>query len=303
MAVGCRGVALPNTRLIKRRITSAKNIAKITKAMEMVSASKMRRAQDQVRASKPYSDKLTQVLQAIARHTDNDLHPLLATPTTGVPVVVILATDRGLCGPLNSNLFKTVLAYKNEHPNLTAIVVGKKAQEFARRIGMPIHAAFVSLPEKVRFVDVLPLVKIVREGFLDGQFSAVTVFHMEFINTLKQQPTGLTLLPLQSLIETTIGKAAEGTTTAMGSYIFEPSAREILEWLLPYFVEMKLYHLFLDARASEHSARMISMQSASNNARDVMSSLQLEYNKGRQAAITSELIEITTASLSIQGQS
>jgi F-type H+-transporting ATPase subunit gamma len=286
---------VPNTRLIKRRIRSAQNIAKITKAMEMVSASKMRRAQDQVKASRPYADRLSAVLHSIGPKTDPRLHPLLQESLSGVPVLLVISTDRGLCGGLNSNLFKAVLEFKDAHPTLTTIVVGKKAQEFVNRAGLSVHAAFTGLPEKVGFAEALPIAQVVRDGFLNGAFSSVHAVHMEFINTLSQKPLVQAVLPLRPL------SAAADTPAMSSEYVFEPNAQEILDWLLPYYIEMEIYQLLLDAKASEHSARMISMQNASNNAKDVVGSLQLEYNKGRQAGITRELIEITTASLSLAG--
>ncbi len=285
---------MPNTRLIKRRIRSAQNIAKITKAMEMVSASKMRRAQQQVQASRPYASKLHDVLTTIATHTNPELHPLLQQ-SSGRPCLVLLSTDRGLCGGLNTNLFKSAMEFMEHNSNVAVVAVGRKAQEFAQRIGWEIVASFLGLPEKVGFNDVLPIAELVREGFLNHEFSSVHVMHMKFVNTLTQSPETTQLLPLAAS-EFTHGEALE----AQGEYAFEPTAQDILDSLLPYYVEMEVYQLMLDAKASEHSARMISMQNASNNAKDVVSSLRLEYNKGRQAGITKELLEITTASLTLQ---
>lgn len=285
---------MPNTRLIKRRIRSAQNIAKITKAMEMVSASKMRRAQQQVQASRPYATKLHSVLGRIGRHTDQSLHPLLQKGTSGSPALVILSTDRGLCGGLNTNLFKAVLEISDVTSNLKVIAVGKKAQEFAQRMNLSIVASFVGLPEKIHFNDILPIAELVREGFLKGEFSSVDALHMEFVNTLSQVPHRTSILPL--------GKETLDTAPAQegdAEYVFEPSARDILDALLPYYVEMEFYQIVLDGRASEHSARMISMQNASKNAKEVVGSLQLEYNKGRQTAITNALLEITSASMSL----
>lgn len=285
---------MPNTRLIKRRIRSAQNIAKITKAMEMVSASKMRRAQQQVQASRPYATKLHSVLGRIGRHTDPSLHPLLQHGTSGSPCLVIISTDRGLCGGLNTNLFKAVLEQNDTKPDLKVVVVGKKAQEFAARVGLNIVASFVGLPEKVHFNDVLPLAELVRNGFLNGEFRSVDALHMEFINTLSQTAKLTSILPLGN---EDIDTAPETETDA--EYVFEPSAKDILDALLPYYVDMELFQLVLDGKASEHSARMISMQNASKNAKEVVGSLQLEYNKGRQTAITNALLEITSASMSL----
>lgn len=286
---------MANTRLIKRRIRSAQNIAKITKAMEMVSASKMRRAQDQVKASRPYADRLSSVLHTIGPKTDPNLHPLLRESLQGVPILLVVSTDRGLCGGLNTNLFKTVLDYRDSHPGLTTVVVGKKALEFVNRVGLAVNASFTDLPEKLRFEDALPIAQLVRDGFLDGTFSSVDAVHMEFVNTLSQKPQVSNVLPLN-----TTSQEVMTAETLSSEYVFEPSPKEILDWLLPYYVEMEIFELLLDAKASEHSARMIAMQSASNNAKDVVDSLKLEYNKGRQAGITRELIEITTASMTLE---
>lgn len=285
---------MPNARLIKRRIKSAQNIAKITKAMEMVSASKMRRAQAQAVASQPYSHKLQQVLHTMAEFTDPSMHPLLQKPATGVPLVVLFSTDRGLCGGLNNSLFKTLADFAAHHGEFTTLVVGRKAQEFASRMGFHITASFTQLPERAGFQDIVPIADIIRQGFLDGRFNEVHVMHMEFVNTLTQKPHVTHLLPLQQ--SELSGEATPQTEPLVKpEYVFEPTPREILEWILPYYVEVELYQLLLDARASEHSARMIAMQNASNNAHDVVESLKLEYNKSRQAAITQELIEITVS--------
>lgn len=292
---------MANTRLIKNRIKSAKNIAKITKAMEMVSASKMRRAQEQVQASRPYASKLDAILRTIAQYAKSATHPLLEDHPTGQPALLLVSTDRGLCGALNTNLFKAALDFYNRHPDMVLITVGKKAHEFAMRVGIPEKATFLELPERVSFTDTLPMSQLIQEGFLGDDFSSVTVIHMEFISTLSQAVHEAPLLPLQVQLSGTHKEVTEEGETVERDYVFEPNADRMLGELLPYYLETELYQLLLDARASEHSARMISMQNASNNAKDVVDSLQLEYNKGRQASITQELLEITTASLSITG--
>lgn len=289
---------MANSRLITRRIRSAQNIAKITKAMEMVSASKMRRAQEQVLASRPFSEKLARSLADVANFTDPGLHPLLQERNEGEPLLVILSTDRGLCGGLNTNLFKAVSIYAQENPNFKSIVVGKKAREFASRSGYEIVASFTDLPEKIRFQDILPLSEILIPGFIGDQFSSVTFAHMKFLSTLSQEVAFTPLLPLQAV---TSQEIIPEKRIFSKEYIFEPSPQAILNALLPAYIETQLYQMFLDSRASEHSARMISMQNASNNAHDVVDILRLEYNKSRQAAITTELIEISTASLAMSG--
>lgn len=288
---------MPNARLIKGRIRSAQNIAKITKAMEMVSASKMRRAQSQAQASQPYAHKLHGVLHSIGQNADSSLHPLLSEHPTGRPLLVIFSTDRGLCGALNNNLFKAVAEFVESHPNAQLVTLGRKAQEFVARSGMDLNATFANMAERPSFGEILPLAQMIREGFLGDEFSSVHVAHMEFVNTLTQVPKITPLLPLQ--ITPLDTDQPENTVIMRQDYKFEPTPQSILDSLLPYYVEVLLYQTLLDARASEHSARMISMQNASNNAKDVVGALRLEYNKSRQAQITQELIEITTSKESI----
>lgn len=282
-----------NTRLIKRRIKSAQNIAKITKAMEMVSASKMRRAQEAVTRSRPYAEKLAASLNEIATHTDPSAHPLLQTSAAGVPLLILVSTDRGLCGGLNTNLFKATLEFIEQNPDTQVLVIGRKGQDFAVRSGLQIIASFVDMPNTLKFQDILPILEIATPGFLNGSYSKVYIAHMKFISTLSQQVSFTQLLPFSQEFET--------ETEIKSEYLFEPSAAVILNRLLPAYLETMMYQVMLDARASEHSARMITMQNASNNARDVVSSLNLEYNKGRQASITQELLEINTALLALTG--
>lgn len=280
-----------NARLIKRRIKSAQNIAKITKAMEMVSASKMRRAQEAVTRSRPYAEKLASSLTEIATHTDPSIHPLLQTSTTGAPLLILVSTDRGLCGGLNTNLFKATLELIEQKPDTQVLVIGRKGQDFAIRSGLQIIATFVDLPDTLKFQDILPILEIAIPGFLNGTYSEVHIAHMKFISTLSQQVSFSRLLPFSQEF------VAE--PEAKSEYVFEPSAVEILNRLLPAYLETMMYQVMLDSRASEHSARMITMQNASNNAKDVVSSLNLEYNKSRQASITQELLEINTALLAL----
>jgi len=285
-----------NTRLIKRRIKSAQNIAKITKAMQMVSASKMRRAQEAVTRSRPYAEKLSDSLREIATHTDPSIHPLLQKPQAGVPLLILVSTDRGLCGGLNTNLFKATLELLEQRPETQVIVIGRKGQDFAVRSGLSIIASFVDMPDTLKFQDILPILEIAVPGFLNGTYSEVNIGHMKFINTLTQHVNFTQLLPFS--------KALGESTPALdikSEYLFEPTAETILNRLLPAYLETMLYQVMLDSRASEHSARMITMQNASNNANDVVSSLNLEYNKSRQASITQELLEINTALLALTG--
>lgn len=288
---------MANTRQIKRRIQAAANISKITKAMEMVSASKMRRAQQQALAARPYTRAIQDSLQKVAYFTNSAVHPLLSQHTEGKDVIVLFSTDRGLCGGLNTNLFKSAWQWSKEHQNIEFIVIGKKAVTFARKMGFTIAAQFTDLPDKISSADVLPIATLVTEKFLSHEYRNISIIYMDFINTLSQKVRVTSLLPI-SAEETQISEVlaqAEG----ISEYTFEPQARQILDQLLPYYIENTLYQTLLEAKASEHSARMVSMKNASDNAKSLVSELQLLFNKSRQAAITNELLDITTATMTI----
>ncbi len=290
---------MASARTIKRRINTAGNIAKITKAMEMVSASKMRRAQDQALASRAYARAIHDSLHAVAALTDASHHPLLSSHTDGDDVLVIYSTDRGLCGGLNTHLFKSTLAWLKEHKNAQIIAIGKKAVAFARKTSLPLFAQFVSLPEKVGLSDVVSVSSMVTEGFLEHKFRSVAFIYMDFINTLTQKVRIAHLLPLHDKLEKVTSDSDTVPMTEMAQYIFEPSPQDILNDLLPYYIEHTLYQTLLEAKASEHSARMVAMKNASDNARDLVGELRLLYNKSRQASITNELLDITTATLTV----
>ncbi len=288
---------MANARIIKRRINTAGNIAKITKAMEMVSASKMRRAQEQALASRAYSQAIHNSLHRVAALTDASHHPLLASHTAGNELLIIYSTDRGLCGGLNTQLFKNTLTWLKSRDNAQVVTIGKKAVAFAKKNGLPLYAEFTSLPEKASVEDILAIAKLVSDGFLSLQFRTVSFIYMDFINTLTQKVRLTNLLPLAPEDALSSSKTLGENNDA--SYLFEPSPKEILDYLLPYYIEHTLYQTLLEAKASEHSARMVAMKSASDNAKDLVGELRLLYNKSRQASITSELLDITTATLTV----
>ncbi|MFZ5376857.1 MAG: ATP synthase F1 subunit gamma [Patescibacteria group bacterium] len=290
---------MANTRQIKRRISTANNISKITKAMEMVAASKMKRAQDQALAARPYALTLVESLNALTRVVDPKLHPLLKKHQTGLNAVLLLATDKGLCGSLNTHLLKQLLQLKKKYgENLTVIAVGKRGVMAARSLGLNVFAQFTQIQEKVTAGDISPITQLVIDGYLEGEFQSVELIYMDFINTLSQLPRLEQLLPIVSL------KPKEEDSSIIdkklaSDYIFEPNPRAILDRLLPFYVENTIFHSFLELRASEHSARMVAMKNASENASELVDELKLIYNKSRQQAITNELLEITTATLAL----
>ncbi len=285
---------MSSSRQIKQKIKTAKNISKITKAMEMVSASKMKRAQNQALATRPYTRALQKSLSKLAASVKVDLHPFLIENTQGIDVALIISTDKGLCGGLNPNLFKQALSWQRNHKNGKFIVVGKKAVAFAKVYGLSTFAQFTEYPDIVRTKEVLPIAAIVSGEYLKKNFKTVSVIYMDFISTLVQKVKTINLLPLpkDNQLDTVLVQTENNT-----EYIFEPSPEEILNDLLNYYIENTIYQSFLEAKASEHSARMVAMKNASDNASELMSELQLQFNKSRQAGITSELLDIGTAIL------
>jgi F-type H+-transporting ATPase subunit gamma len=288
---------MPNTRQIKRRIAASQNISKITKAMEMVAASKMRRSQEQALATRPYSQALQKSLAKLGQFSDASLHPLLETHVTGKNVLLLISTDKGLCGALNPTLFKATLSEYRTQDEAIIVAIGKKAVAFARNTGLSLYAQFTDLPEKLTAADVLPISSLLIEGFLDNSFKSVQIVYMDFINTLSQKVAVTQLLPLMQ------NKEYRDDTMIVpevhSEYAFEPNPKEILSQLLPYYIENTLYQSFLESKASEHSARMVAMKNASENAHELVNELKLIFNKSRQAAITNELLDITTASLTV----
>lgn len=289
---------MANTRQVKQRIQTAGNISKITKAMEMVSASKMKRAQDQALSARPYAQALTESLQTLAESTDPSLHPLLAHHTEGKDVCIVITTDKGLSGSMNALLIKALLEWLHKHINGQVIMVGKKGVTFSRLSGLALFAQFMQLPERITTADILPLSSIIIDGFVSLKFKSVHLIYTDFINTLSQKVRSAQMLPLTRLVkdEDKPPKSAAGQQ----EYIFEPNAHTILDELLPYYIENMLFQAFLESKASEHSARMVTMKNASENAQELVTELRLLFNKSRQASITSELLDITTATLSLE---
>ncbi len=262
----------------------------------MVSASKMKRAQQQALSARPYSLTLQSTLQKIAMHTDSNTHRLLQKNDEGMSVLVVIATNRGLCGGLNTNLFKTAIQWLDMNPGTQLIVVGEKAQQFFSKTQKQIIASYTDFPENIHYNDTLALSNLLLDSFIKKEFDKVYIAYMDFISTLSQQPKIDLLLPFQPEQIRDPADLIEESS----EYEFEPNSHTILDWLLPYAVRNNVYHSMLEAKASEHSARMIAMKSASDNAKEVVEALQLEFNKTRQAAITQELQEITTAALTLE---
>jgi len=288
---------MASLRDIRRRIKSIKNTAQITKAMQMVAASKMRKAQEAALNGRPYAFLLNRVLVSLRNRVDENLHPLLEKRDVKSELVVVLSTDKGLCGALNTNLFREAASFDTKKTKFVS--VGRKGTQFLARTKRNMIADF-PLKERPTFLETKAISKFFIERFLSGDVDKVTVLFPAFVNTLNQKPTALTLLPITSLEEAGLPGASEAPIPEIeGDIIFEPSPEKILAEIVPYYVHFALYQMLLGTRASEHSARMVAMKSATDNAKDIVKDLTLEYNKARQAAITKELLEISTAQLAL----
>lgn len=286
---------------LKRRIKSAKNIKQITKAMEMVAASKMRRAQSQALASRPYARKLETTLATIATLTGASEHPLLEQHTRGDNIIVLFSTDKSLAGSLNTNLFRGLLESLRSHDAPTDpqfVIIGQKARQFVVTNGFELKADFSGLPDPITFSSTTPISQYLINGYLNQEFKSVTLAYMDFVSTLVQRFRTVPLLPFTAGMANLLEHNQVAVET-QAQYMFEPSAQAILDWLLPYYIEMIVYQTMLETRASEHSARMVAMKNASENASEIIADLTLSYNKQRQAKITSELLDNTTAALAV----
>jgi len=277
-----------SSREIRRRIKSVRNISQITRAMEMVSASKMRRAQQRVTASRPYAERLQGVIADLAslQLAADELtsFPLLQQREIKRVAVVVITPDKGLTGPLNSNIIRRATRYIMTEAGVPVEVIasGKKGRDFMIRTGQDVIAEFTGWGDSVSLEKLRPLAQVVLEEFISGKVDAVQLVYPKFINTLSQVPEVKQILPI-------VQPESEGEYQ---DYIFEPSPAAVLESLLPRFVEMQIFQAVLESIASEHSARMVAMRSASDNAKDIVRDLNLTYNKVRQSQITAEVSEI-----------
>jgi len=286
---------MASIRVLKRRIKTSKNIAKITRAMEMVAASKMKRAQDTAVAGRLYSDELSKVLDRLSSKISQNTHPLLSGGNPQAKIgIVVLSTNKGLCGGLNTNLFLKLNQLINQFKNkqFKIISVGKKAQSFCAQTEQELWASFTDIGDRPTSMDIRPIAKMITDSFINSQLSEVWIIYPKFISTLTQEPQAVKLLPLG-----TIDLLDNDTYNSQSDYLFEPEANQILDSLLPYYIENRIYQLLLETKASEQSARMVAMKNASDSATDIITDLTLSFNKQRQAKITNELLDNTTAAL------
>ena len=280
---------MASPREIRRRIRSVRNISQITRAMEMVSASKMRRAQQRVTSARPYAERLQGVIADLSSlqldPEDVARFPMLQQREVKSTAIIVITPDKGLTGPLNSNILRrsTRFILQEAGVPVKVIAVGKKSREFMARTKQEMIAEFTGLGDSFSLDTIRPIAQVAVDEYVSGRVDAVHIVYARYVNTLTQVPEVKQLLPIDQ-------PEGEGE---FSDYIFEPSPSDVLEQLLPRFVEIQVYQTLLEANASEHSARMVAMRNATDNAKDLVSDLTLSYNKARQALITREVAEIS----------
>jgi F-type H+-transporting ATPase subunit gamma len=291
---------MPSTRDIRRRIKSVKNTAQITKAMQMVAASKMRKAQQSALAGRPYASLMNAVLAQVTANAGEFTHPLLEKREVRTRCVIVVSSDKGLAGALNSNLLRE--AAKFDKNTTVFIAAGRKGSQFIARTQRRLAAEF-TYKDSPLFSEARAISRFAQDLFLKGEVDQVDVLFTNFISTLTQKPEVRTLLPVGEVKGVTAGLDGEGggETLSAGAteYLFEPGAADVFGALLPHYLNFQTYQILLEAKASEHSARMVAMKNATDNAKQLIKDLTLEYNKLRQANITKELLEITSATMAM----
>ena len=286
---------MAGTKEIRTKIASVKSTQKITSAMQLVAASKMRKAQDRMTASKPYSEKIRQVVSHLATSNPEYRHIYMEDREVSRVGIIVISSDRGLCGGLNINLFKRTVALSKEWSEKGAEIdlclVGNKAQSFFKSVGGNAVASVSGLGDQPSVEDLIGSVKVMLNAFDEGKIDRLFLVYNEFVNTMTQSPQALQLLPLQA--------GDTGERKGPWDYIYEPEAKEILDMLLIRYVESQVYQGVVENNACEQASRMVAMKSATDNAGELIDDLQLIYNKARQAAITQELSEIVSGAAAV----
>jgi F-type H+-transporting ATPase subunit gamma len=288
---------MPSLRDIRGRIASIKNTQKITKAMQVVAATKLRRAQQAVLATRPYSEKMLEVMQTTAELATEYKHPFLEQREGRRAVLILVTSDRGLVGALNTNNIRAATRYLNQnHPDQPAFVtIGRKGRDFLLRYRRRVLADVSGLPDlSPQLAPILPAVTVALDEYRDGNADVVLLAYAKWISTLRQEPVVSPLVPFEI-------PRREGEAGPRNEYIYEPSPEDVLDALLPRYVETQVYQAVLENQASQHSAQMIAMQNATNAAGDLIQSLTLTANKVRQSTITTELMEIVTGAEALRG--
>ena len=290
---------MPNEKEIRTKIRSVKNMQKITKAMEMVAASKIRKAQDQMEASRPYAERIRRVIGHLGNANPDYKHPWLVEREVKRVGFIVISTDRGLCGGLNINMFKSVIGqlqeWKEKDVEVDLALVGAKAVAFFRRLGGNVVGSATHLGDKPQVNDLIGSIKIMLDAYSDGKIDRLYLVHNEFISTMSQQPETKSLLPVSTI------DLGEETLQEHWDYIYEPDATELLDDVLMRYIESQVYRGAVENFACEMAAKMVAMKSATDNAGDIIDDLQLVYNKARQASITQEISEIVGGAAAVSG--
>ena len=290
---------MPSTRDIRRRIKSVKNTAQITKAMQMVASSKMRKAQLAALAGRRFTILLNEVLVGAGRSSQDFAHPLMEQRPVRKRAVLVVSTDKGLCGGLNTNLGREAAKFDRE--NTVFVAAGRKGSQFVVRTKRTLAAEF-TYKDAPTVTEAHAISNTLQQMFLKGEVDCVDVLFTRFVNTLTQKVELRRLLPVGELKNLLLDVAGEPVAAAEGAgpqHLFEPSAEQVLGAILPIYVDVVVYQVLVEAKASEHSSRMVAMKNATDNAMQLIKDLTLEYNKLRQANITKELLEITTAQMAV----
>jgi F-type H+-transporting ATPase subunit gamma len=287
---------MPGTKEVRMKIRSVQNTRKITKAMEMVAASKMRKAQERMRMARPYGEKIRNVAAHISHANPEYRHPFLVERDTVKRIgIIVVTTDKGLCGALNTNLLRLTLnqykQWQSEGEELDACCIGGRGLGFMQRLGANIVSQATALGDRPHMERLIGAVKVMLDGYARDRFDRVILFYTRFINTMKQEPVMEQLLPLSG--------ERLGAPTGSWDYIYEPEAKLVLDQVITRYIEAIIYQAVSENMASEQSARMVAMKAASDNAADLIDELTLIYNKNRQAAITKELSEIVSGAAAV----
>ncbi len=289
---------MPSLRDIRRRIRSVRNTAKITKAMELVAASRLRRAQMRVTAARPYAEAMRALIAELAGQAAGagaTLHPLLAQRPIDTVGVLLVTPDRGLAGPLNTNIIRrgteVIAQVDAERHDVEIITVGRKGQDFLVRRGRKLLGTFTGITDRVTYDEVIPIARVIMDSYMSGVMDRAVLVYPRFVSTLTQRPEVVQLLPIAPPQQAADAEAPQRRL----DYIFEPDPISILEQLLPRYVEVQIYQALLETAASFFSAQMVAMRNATENANELVDSLSLTYNKVRQANITREVTEIASA--------
>ncbi len=293
---------MASARDIRRRIRSIKNTSQITKAMQMVAASKMRRAQQAALAGRPYASLMNEVLGEVTYHAGDFTHPLMEKREGGKRAVIVVSTDKGLCGALNSNLLRE--AAKSDKESTVYITAGRKGSQFIARTKRQLAAEF-TYKDAPLFSEARAISRFAQELFTKGEVNRVDILYTNFISTLSQKPETLPFLPVGEIKGVTAGVAGHESSEQLlkgaTEFVFEPGPAAVLGGLLPHYLNFQVYQILLEAKASEHSARMVAMKNATDNAKQLIKDLTIQYNKLRQDSITKELLEIATAAMALEG--